>query len=316
MRISKSINLFLWRIIKPSTNNKLFDLHANMFIEDLRNGIIPYKNNDDIVTVSPNEACKKHILHLIRVSEYSTLGRQKFSNEILDFFDRVAAIMFQSGVTVFKVNREVSENDEASLTPLYPSQIIITPFCYYLKGFKDINGDYINKLVRYSLNDLWVLELPKEIGGSCKYISLLNKLSLVKNISPTFVNDILESNLKSGNIISDLIFDHTKYHDTANKLIIQLTRHIGWNDRDTSMKYSTEFYVVYKHTKFMYTQSIIREHILCQFNNLLFKVGLDCKVSIPGLQKSDEIFTLLEGMQKDPKIYQDVLNLVPLGGLK
>lgn len=309
--MNKSPKLLNWHRIEPFIVSASKGSSAFRMIEDMRNGIMPYATNHDIVTATPDNKSKELILRLISHDPLSHIVLSSFSDNILEFLDDAASSLAQTGIYVCQIESIGKDNGTSNLRRLYPSVIVVNPFMCTIKSSTG-KGTQTN---RYSPEDLWIVELPSILGGSRRYISLLRWLNKHIPISPKFVDNMLADSVQKGQLINDMIYDHAKYRSISNKVVIQSTRHIGWNRRDTSIRFSTEFYVVYKYVKLRYTQSIIREHLLNEFNALLTRLGVDSQISIPGIQDSKEIKELLQNLLRDPHCYKSVLDLVPIGGL-
>lgn len=132
MLTNRFTKLFKLRYIQLPIHNYNPSLLAMMFIEDVRTGIIPFRDYHDILTLMPNTDCEIQVFNLVNIYRNGHYKKYEFSDTVIDFLEHLVSNISHSGIAVYKIERDTSGKAAPYLSPLYPSAVIITPFCYYL----------------------------------------------------------------------------------------------------------------------------------------------------------------------------------------
>jgi hypothetical protein len=76
------------------------------------------------------------------------------------------------------------------------------------------------------------------------------------------------------------------------------TRIWGWDTRDWSSQYVTEYYQFYRRLTFRWSIEILRRHVIQEINRLLFRLEIEASIAIEGLPTPASILDARERMAK------------------
>ena len=79
------------------------------------------------------------------------------------------------------------------------------------------------------------------------------------------------------------------YHRNKRVLDYTLTNKWGWNRRDTTLQYVTEFYQIWRWLRFQNALAVPREHIVEQLNAFLLAENLESRIKLSGVSTQSDI---------------------------
>jgi hypothetical protein len=146
----------------------------------------------------------------------------------------------------------------------------------------------INWLAR---DDIWVISMPKTLGGYLGYRLTLRKLRIFDGYGPRF----WRKDLERGTAMSTQ-FDFQAYRRQTELFEARTTKKWGWNRRDFSGRNWTEFMQFYRTLTFRWAQAVLREHIISELNSLFAKLNIKATLSVSGMPLPHEVLYLRDDM--------------------
>ena len=89
-------------------------------------------------------------------------------------------------------------------------------------------------------------------------------------------------------------FPFSDYNRMRTAYIARITDRWGWNRRDSSGTYDTEFFFFYRGLRFRQSQALLRDHIATEINKLLTRLGISARIQLEGYRSPSEIGELIE----------------------
>ena len=115
------------------------------------------------------------------------------------------------------------------------------------------------------------------------YRAILRTLKKFQNLGPEFWRKDLEQPERRSH------FDLQRYNRETEIFRSRATQSWGWNRRDSSDRYWTEFMQVYRSLTFKWAQAELREHIIAEFNALIVRLGIAAQVKVAGLPSAIDL---------------------------
>jgi hypothetical protein len=138
------------------------------------------------------------------------------------------------------------------------------------------------RFVFFPRKDIFAISLPKSLGGF-NHRKTLERLSRFEGVGPKFLQiDMEQGKWPEGIEIKD-------YHRRKRSFDYILTNRWGWNARDTSLQYVTEFYQVLRWLRFQKALATVREHIVGQLNCFFLTENIEVKIALEGIPTQSDI---------------------------
>jgi len=302
---------------KSPGGNLYSSFYASMFLEDLRFGITPFgersKNPEFAVKIEPPS---KEMEEIVRLA-LPTLHWEPhdITEAVCDFIEEAAQILAYYGkayyeIVYFYADENKLKIDGFRLEPI-PNYCMKETFGFYWqylpKKMAKPDEENIKRFNWLPKNDLFVLSIPRQLGGIRKFKRLLSELRWLSNcIIPKFTMDDMAMGQQTKG------YDFSLYQANQEIFLAKMTRHLGWPSRGKFARESLEFYQIYRYLKFEKTTAILREHILHRLNDCLKRVGkkMDCnvKIKLEGIPSSKDyesyLIKLIEGSLSFSEVYK------------
>lgn len=269
---------------------KIPGFYTHMFIEDLHTGIMGYSIDDEKeqrrrIRVNGEEDAVEAAEHvgasLARGAMYSA------SKAIESAIESVALHLAWYGQTVYEICK--GDDGEPSLQGIPPYHLFRVPTAFVqLVPLADRRWSEGRRYTVLPISQAWVVRIPRSLGGANGYRRLLNKLNAFSATGPEFWN----RDLQAGKFNSDFSFSDYKRMQSAS--VARITRAWGWNRRDTSSNFDTEFFYFHRSLRFRYAQAVLRDHIVAEFNRLLSRLCINARVELEGYPSPAKIEELIE----------------------
>jgi hypothetical protein len=133
----------------------------------------------------------------------------------------------------------------------------------------------------------WVVDVPPCAGGPKAHRRLLTHLTAVSRPAPDFWTE----ELKAGKIVT--VFNLSDYNRRRSAYVARQTRRWGWNRRDSSGTYDTEFFYFFRSLRFRKYQAVLRDHIVAELNRFLTREGINVRIRLEGFRSPAEIDDLI-----------------------
>lgn len=272
----------------PSLSRSHKGIETHMFTDDVRNGVMPYRNSESSDGYSVSFEENPGVTNVL--TALSHYGGSFYSKEDLlrHAVDEIALRLAWYGRAVYQICY-IEDSKEIDLKPCTLDRL------YILLGFYIHHvpiGDreaFKSTFIVVSKRNVWELEMPAALGGAVQYRKILRGLKRYKGTLPLFMEEDLEAQRPNPHFnLSDYIL-----RKEVNEA--RLTASWGWNRRDSSLKHETEFFHFYRTITFHWAQAVLRDHIINELNDLLKRLQIPSMITIQGVPTPD---TILETRKK------------------
>lgn len=264
-----------------------------MFAEDVHLAVMPFrrmsdKQKDFLVMFEGTEQECERASYIIR--DLGEFDGYDLTEKLCDAVDNIAKHLAWEGCAVYEI--VTNDDGEVDLHSFTSKRLVRFPR-YFLQIIPRADWQlWEKKWVIIPASKVWYIEMPSALGASKGYRNILKKLKKFEHLGPSFVQKDLEAGVQFQD------FDFQKYVRNAEIYYGEITRIWGWNRRDWSQERSTEFFNFYKMITFRWAQSVLREHIVAELNNLFNRLGIVCELKVAGLPTPSEILKIRQDLQK------------------
>jgi hypothetical protein len=258
-------------------------LYGHMFVEDISNGIVPYRwNSDDEEHQTAHVDGDEDAKSLVKIVCTSLAGyRERDVNEtILRAVNAIVSQIAWSGRSTYEI---CGSAKDIALVGIIPYRLFRIPLGF-VRLIPKRDQEYFEGK-RYTFlraNRSWSISVPRELGGARGHRKLLRRLRVLSSPAPMFWTE----ELRAGNLASG--FDFKVYSRWRDAQIALLTRKWGWNRRDSSIN-NTEFFYFYRSLRFRRSLAILRNHVVKELNQLLSREGVKATIRLEGFRTPAEI---------------------------
>jgi hypothetical protein len=278
-------------------------LYSQMFIEDIHSGILGYdlreqgeKRRIRVEGDGPAAAAATSLCASL------ARGYVHGGNVVESAVEAVALHLAWFGEALYEICN--AGNKQASLESLLPFHIFRLPGAFV--QWVPAQDRVWAKGRRYTvLPDrlAWVVQLPKGMGAPRSHKRLLARLTAVSASAPEFWNRDMSEGIFTPE------FPFGDYNRMRTAYIARLTRSWGWNRRDSSHTYNTEFFFFYRGLQFRRSQARLRNHIVEEINRLLTRLGVKARLQPEGYPSPTEIGELMDRVRLGELNYVEAFRL-------
>jgi len=275
----------------PSLSKKCRDggLDAHMFREDISLNIMPIggtsRNNPDFLASFQGseedvDSAMKLCNSLSRYPERD--ANRTIGGAVGSIANRVA----WQGSAVFQIIREPNSPHEITLFG-FTSECLYRIPGFFVQCIPHADRELFGKsFTVLSSQEVWQITIPKALGGPSRHKKVLKRLNRFSKPAPNFYATDLQEGKQESQFDFQTYITHIESHNA------RLTRNWGWNRRDSSHRYDTEFYYIYRTITFRWAQAILREHIIIELNRLFKRLKIESAIEVVGLITADEILRI------------------------
>ena len=280
----------------------------DMFTEDLHLGLMPHKGRPQRqveLGLNGSETDKERAMLLL-----ASISRDDYYDDcdtIVDAVETIAHYLSEYGEVVFEIVRD--ENAQAvGLSPFTPDSVryVGVGWVQLIPVREREHLDRPKRMMWFRTQEVFAIRMAGELGGHRGLRRLLKRLVRFESFGPKFV----QGDIEAGKWPAEVEFGD--YHRQKQVLDYTITNQWGWNGRDASLEYQTEFYQVWRWLRFQKTKAILRHCILRRLNQFLADEQVNVTVFLRGLPTIDEMqsyeFRLLQGEIGFKEVY-DGINL-------
>jgi hypothetical protein len=279
--------------------------YTHMFIEDIYSGILGYRLSDDEeqgrrIRVDGGEEAVGGVesicASLARGSTYS------INRTIESAIESIALHLAWHGKAVYEICG--GEGKERSLMSVPPYRLFRVPRAFVqLIPAADRRWSQGRTYTYLPTRLAWVVRMPRSLGGATVYRRLLNQLNEFSATGPEF----WARDLEAGKLSAE--FSFTDYNRAQTASIARITRRWGWNRRDTSSNFDTEFFYFLRSLRFRQAQAVLRDHIVAEINALLSRLEINAHIELDGYPSPSRIGELIEGAMSGALHYGEAFKL-------
>lgn len=263
-------------------------MYTHMFVQDISVGLMgfrhPTEDGRGRVRVEGDEAGKASLNAICTsVSDYS---RHDVNEMVRSAIESIGTRLAWFGKVVYEICGSATDITLASVDPF---QLFRIP-----GGFIQVVPKKDREWLagrRYAFlpsNYAWVVRIPRRVSGAKSHQRLLAQLTAVSQPAPEFWTQ----ELKGGKIATE--FSVSDYNRSRDAYIAWLTRHWGWNRKDSSENHHTEFFYFFRSLRFRRAQAVIRDYIVDELNRLLVRREINARIRLEGFLSPSEIDDLIK----------------------
>ena len=281
----------------PSIRNE-FDINPNrsMFVQDVHNVVMPLggrfsQGRDFSVEMQgSSELAPQAIAILQSLTRGNSYGSPDLKELLSDSVNEIARYLAWGGRVVYEIIRD-KENNEAWQLYGFTEKRLFRVLRKYIQVIPKADQRFWKKArVVIPKEDIWVISMPKILGGYRGYRTILKKLSKFSQIGPSFLMDeISEQNWPS-------YFNPESYRREMDLFTAKTTASFGWHMRSAGLKIWTEFYAMYRFITLNWAKACMREHIINELNQLFQRLNIKAEIVVKGLPTAQEILKTRQQM--------------------
>ena len=273
------------------------EYYASLFIRDVHTGIMPYKHQQNSGVVI--ELCKTDKKLSDKLKDFLYVGHYSagwhLSETITDDIESISHYLVALGEEYFEIVDITDKHQEGIVDKKLehlPYGRVIRLFSYYIQlvPFSDWKR-HEKKIYVIPADRIWHIKLPRALGSPRSHRRLLKKLAKLSLPMPEFTK-------KDGDLGQSAKYDFALHHDKKELAVEQLTAKWGSIPSLRQLKHTTEYYYIVHNLQFLYSQAVLREHILSEINKLIQRLGIDNEIVMSGIGVSTDIADAIKKLDK------------------
>jgi hypothetical protein len=297
------------RRFKSLENPNEYSASAHMFTDDVHLGIVPLgfgRSPHDTFSArligEPEDIAKAKAL----LEELSEFSGHRDSELVFDAISAISKQLSWAGIAHWEI---VKTGDVWKLWPV--SERLLFKFFSYFIQISPLNevrevGSFFCALRRASV---WRLRIPSELGGSRGFSSIVRELARFDSSMPAFSHRQLLGEDKTHSPSLNWAHDVIVYRNATQIHQNRITDKWGWNRRDYSNELCTEYYLFYKKLKFSMAQTLLRNHIVGELNQLFAELGVTCEIELDGFPSRDDFKEIMRKFHAGELSIEQVLKV-------
>lgn len=270
------------RVVGPNRGRSdYYNGGSIMFIEDMFTGIMPYmlsrgEREKYPARIEPAAPEKESML----ADGISGRGpRSHLADALCDFVRNTAQVLFSDGVVTYEI---VFKKNESRAIEELKFELLQSLYLFrFFKSYYQVVPWWVAKashvkvqIVRIPAEKILQINFPNRFGRKRKIIKVLKRLwQLSKELIPKFQMESMERNI-------DIGFDLKEYSLAKYLEIAILTKEFGWNQRQHSSDYISEYYSMLRFLREKKLEAVIREEIISGLNRAINGSLLNFGVSV------------------------------------
>jgi hypothetical protein len=136
-------------------------------------------------------------------------------------------------------------------------------------------------------SDAWLVRMPTVLGGPRRYRKLLTQLESISPTAPEFWSQDLQAGRWNNEVALD------EYKHWQHLAVAKLTCRWGWDGRGIARDSETEFFHFYRGLRFRHSQAVLRQHIVCEINQMLVRLNIQAEIRLEGYPAPHDIERLI-----------------------
>ncbi len=289
---------------------------SHMFIEDMYTGIMPFmiyrgEREKYPARIDPATTPQKQRLIAEGISQHDHTNL--LEDAICEFIRTTAHVLFSDGVAFYEIVYKKNESGEIEGFDF----VLLQPFYlfrfwknyYQVVPWWEAKESRIRvQITKIPAEKVLRIDFPKQYGGKRKIDSVLKRLwQLSKELIPDFHMKAMEKNENIGFDLDE--FNRAKYLEAA-----KLTKAFGWNQRQRSEGYITEYYSMLRFLREKKLEATMREHIITELNTALNRqpLNLGARIVIDNLFTVEDVAKQKKLLKRGDVAFMDIFNAVKL----
>lgn len=297
---------------------KVYPYHGDsyLFIQDMYTGIMPfmiYRGEREKYPARLEPATTPQRQKMI-VAGISNRDHAHFLEDaICEFVRTTTHVLFSDGVAYYEIvyqKNDTGEIESFGFELLQPFYLFRFWKNYYqIIPWWEAKESHIRaQIIKIPAEKILRIDFPKRYGGRRKLYYLLKRLyQLSKELIPKFQMDAMGKNESIG-------FDLDKFSRVKYLEIAKLTKKFGWNQRQRSDKYITEYYMMLRFLREKKLEAFLREYIIGELNKALNRPPLDLgvKIAMENLFSVRDVVEQEKLLKQGDVAFMDIFNALKL----
>lgn len=266
----------------------IYDLHkdfgnspnVHIFIRDVPLGIMPIGGESDrvpdfAVEIQGSLEHQERAVDILKSLDFNFNNISYTPAELLSkVVEGMCRSLLVNGCVVCKINRDTENNVKSLFAGLTPRWLFLVFGKYKIIGERDI----------------WVITIPKELGGIHGHRVMLREL--VRISLPAPFEFIKEERAQE----QPIDFNLQRYIRKIEIFKLKLIGRWGWITGISNAEHLNKFYYYYRVITLKWAQACMREHIINEFNELFQRLHIGAEIIVKGLLTKQEILQLRQQM--------------------
>lgn len=296
-----------WRKRKPYT----YKGDGHMFVEDMYTGLMPFmiyrgeREKYPASTKPPSSEKEQLIAQGISERNYPRF----LGDALCEFVRDTAHSLFIDGVVFYEIvyqRNSSGDIENFSLEHIPPFYLFRLGKNYYqFVLWHEAKESRIRvQIVKIPAEKVLRIDFPKEYGGKGGLFNMLKRMwKLSKEIMPKFHMQAMNKN-------EDIGFNLKEYTKTKYLEIAKITKEFGWNQRQRSDNYITEYYSMLRFLREKKLEAVIRGLIISKLNEVLNRppLNLNTEVVIGNLFTPEDVDKQKLALEKGNVKFMDIFN--------
>jgi hypothetical protein len=198
---------------------------------------------------------------------------------VSEFVRESAHLLFSYGNAIYEIIYQKNDSNEIKsfeLALLQPFYLFRFGKNYYqiIPWWEAKKSRTRVQIIRIPAEKILRIDFPKQYGGKRKIHSTLKRLSqLSREYIPDFQMKAIERNENIGFDLNEFVM--AKYLEKA-----KITQHFGWDQRQYSDNYITEYYFMVRFLRKMKLEAMLRTYIISKLNEVINRAPLNLNTTI------------------------------------
>lgn len=301
-----------WRKRKPD----IYKGDSRMFVEDIYAGIMPFmiyrgEREKYPVKTEPQISHEQEqmLAQAISGREYTF----ELEDGICEFIRNTTHSLFIDGVVFYEIvyqRNETGDIENFSMEHIPPFRLFKFWNNYYqFVLWDDAKDSRIRvQIAKIPAENILRIDFPKEYGGKRDlFIALRRMWQLSKEITPEFQIQAMSKNEDTG-------FDFEEYTRAKYLEIAKITKAFGWNQRQRSDNYITEYYSMFRFLREKKLEAIIRTLVISKLNEILNRppLNLNIKIRMENLFTPEDVEKQKALLEKGDVKFVDIFNALKI----
>lgn len=286
------------RVMGSNRRRNIYSGDPFMFTQDMYMGIMPFMHQAGEREKYPTRI-EPNLPKVERLIADGISGRSyhnSLADALCDFVTTSAHVIFQDGVVLYEIvyKKDSKGNmEDFGLVLMQPYYLfrLFRNYYQFIPWWEAKRSQTRVRMIKIPKEKVLRINFPKSLGGKRKINKILKRLfELSKELIPKFQMEALERNQSIGFDMEE--FSRLKYLEVA-----RMTKGLGWNQRQRSDNYITEYYSMMRYLRDKKAEVIVRDTIISKLNSALnrdilgfgVQIAMDNLLSIAEIKKQEQL---------------------------
>ena len=268
--------------------------YNHMFVEDVRNLIVPYgieDKNKYSVKVEPDNDKNRELVCAI----FSDDSYPRITHAVYEAIRKYASMLAWWKKTYYEIatvslgtttennrNNKKHTPTQSFIRPLHiPGKVLSLGTKIVQIVPKADRAEFKRSFVVIPKESVWILSLPSELGGPRGLKKMQSSLAMSYEFLPQYV--------QRDSWLQDKDFIWKEFANKRVLLAMQATSKWGWTGRSMWDKDILEYYLLYRELHFAWSMAVLRNYILREMNNFLLRQNYNLEIKMTGLPNPNDV---------------------------